>query len=137
MPLSICQKLNVGELILTTISLQLTDRSVKYLVGILENILVKVEKFFIPVDIIILEMEEDVQIPIVLGRPFLAIAGAIIDVKNGHLTLKVRDEKVKFNMFQAMKQKSKPNECLRVDIIDKLVEEDFKRDILETLLKLV
>ncbi|XP_058002266.1 uncharacterized protein LOC131179435 [Hevea brasiliensis] len=60
MPLSICQKLNVGELKLTTISLQLVDRSVKYPIGILKNIPLKVGKFFIPVDFVILEMEEDV-----------------------------------------------------------------------------
>ncbi|XP_021672393.2 uncharacterized protein LOC110658913 [Hevea brasiliensis] len=108
MPLSICQKLNVGELRPTTISLQLADRFVKYPLGILENIPIKVGNFFIPVDFVFLEMEEDVQIPIILGRPFLATVGVIIDVKNGHLTLKVGDEVVEFNLFQALKQKFKP-----------------------------
>ncbi|XP_057985298.1 uncharacterized protein LOC131170255 [Hevea brasiliensis] len=98
-PLSICRKLNVRELRPTTISLQLADRSIKYLVGILENILIKVGKFFIPLDFVVQEIEEDIQIPIILGRPFLATAGAIIDVKNGLLTLKVGDEKVEFNLF--------------------------------------
>ncbi|XP_058008244.1 uncharacterized protein LOC131182895 [Hevea brasiliensis] len=60
MPLSICKKLDVGELKPTTISLQLADRSVKYPVGILENILIKMGKFFIPVDFVVLEIEEDV-----------------------------------------------------------------------------
>ncbi|XP_058008096.1 uncharacterized protein LOC131182802 [Hevea brasiliensis] len=68
MPLSICEKL-------------------KYPVGILENVPLKVGKFFIPVDFIVLEMEEDVRTPIILGRPFLATAGANIDVKNGKLKL--------------------------------------------------
>ncbi|XP_058003929.1 uncharacterized protein LOC131180599 [Hevea brasiliensis] len=92
MPLSICQKLEVEELKPTTISLQLADRSIKYPMGILENIPIKVGKFFIPVDFVVLEMEEDVQILIILGRPFLATAGAIIDAKNRRLTLKVGDE---------------------------------------------
>ncbi|XP_057989058.1 uncharacterized protein LOC110659145 [Hevea brasiliensis] len=127
MPLFICQKLNVGELRPTTISLQLVDKSVKYPVIILENIPIKVRKFFIPVDFVILEMEEYIQIPIILGRPFLATTGVIIDVKNGLITLKVGDEEVEFNLFQAMKQKSEPDECLRVDIIDKLVEEEFQK----------
>ncbi|XP_058003683.1 uncharacterized protein LOC131180089 [Hevea brasiliensis] len=60
MPLSICNKLDVGELKPTTISLQLVDRFVKYPVGILENIPIKVGKFFIPVDFVVWEMEEDV-----------------------------------------------------------------------------
>ncbi|XP_058002322.1 uncharacterized protein LOC131179484 [Hevea brasiliensis] len=125
MPLSIYQKLNVGELKPTTISLQLVDRSIKYPVGILENIPIKVRKFFILVDFVILEIEEDVQFLILLERLFLATAGAIIDIKNGHLTLKVGDEEVEFNLFQALKQKSKLDECLRADIINKLMEEEF------------
>ncbi|KAJ9145691.1 hypothetical protein P3X46_028044 [Hevea brasiliensis] len=60
MPLSICKKLEIGELKPITISLQLADRSIKYPVGILENIPIKVGKFFIPVDFVVLEMEEDV-----------------------------------------------------------------------------
>ncbi|XP_057986699.1 uncharacterized protein LOC131171246 [Hevea brasiliensis] len=70
-------------------------------------------------------MEEDVQIPIILGRPFLATTRAIIDVKNRWLTLKVGEEEVEFNLFRAMKHKPNTDECLRVDIIDKLVEEEF------------
>ncbi|XP_021686699.2 uncharacterized protein LOC110669368 [Hevea brasiliensis] len=88
MPLSICKKLDIGELKPIIISLLLVDRYVKYPIGILENIPIKVGKFFIPIDFAILEMEEDVQIPIILGRPFLATAGVVIDVKNGLLTLK-------------------------------------------------
>ncbi|XP_058003682.1 uncharacterized protein LOC110666781 [Hevea brasiliensis] len=83
MPLSICQKLGVGELKPTIISLQLADRSVKYPISILENIPIKMGKFLIPVDFVVLEMEEDIQILIILGRPFLATAKTIIDVKNG------------------------------------------------------
>ncbi|XP_057986700.1 uncharacterized protein LOC131171247 [Hevea brasiliensis] len=101
--------------------------SVKYLVGILENIPIKVRKFFIPVDFVVLKMEKDVQIPIILGRPFLTTAEAIIDVKNGRLTLKVGDEDVEFNLFKAVKHKLKPDECLKVNITDKLVEEELHK----------
>ncbi|XP_057994988.1 uncharacterized protein LOC131175288 [Hevea brasiliensis] len=101
--------------------------AIKYLVGILENIPIKVEKFFIPVDFVVLKMEEDVQIPIILGRPFLATVGAIIDFKNGQLTLKVGDKEVEFNLFRAVKHKLEPDECLRVDITDKLVEEELHK----------
>ncbi|XP_021683717.2 uncharacterized protein LOC110667228 [Hevea brasiliensis] len=127
MPLSTCQKLNVGELKWTTISLQLADRYVKYPIGILENIPIKIGKFFIPTDFIVLEKDKDVQIPIILGRPFLATGRAIIDVKNGQLTLKVGEEEVEFNLFHAMKQKQDMDKCLRVDISDELVEEEFNQ----------
>ncbi|XP_058005232.1 uncharacterized protein LOC131180936 [Hevea brasiliensis] len=70
-------------------------------------------------DFVILEMEEDIQIPMILGRPFLATTGAIIDVKNWRLTLKVGDEEVEFNLFDTMQHKFEYDECLRVDIVDK------------------
>ncbi|KAJ9168219.1 hypothetical protein P3X46_019770 [Hevea brasiliensis] len=103
MPLSIYKKLEIGKLKPTTISLQLADRSFKY------------------------PMEEDVQIPIILGRPFLATAGAIIDVKNGRLTLKVGEEEVEFNLFDIMKHKFEPDECFKVDIIDEHVKDEFHK----------
>ncbi|KAJ9164304.1 hypothetical protein P3X46_023900 [Hevea brasiliensis] len=81
MPLSIYEKLNMGDLKPTHISLQSADRSIKYPEGILENVPLKVRKFYIPVDFVILDMEEDSNIPIILGRPFLATAGVLIDVK--------------------------------------------------------
>jgi len=75
MPYSICKKLQVGDLKPTTISLQLADRSVKYPLGVLEDIPLQVGKFFIPYDFVVMEMEEDSRIPIILGRPFLALQG--------------------------------------------------------------
>ncbi|XP_021678391.2 uncharacterized protein LOC110663417 [Hevea brasiliensis] len=127
MPLLVFQKLEIRELKPTTISLQLADRSIKYPVGILENIPIKVGKFFIPVDFVVLEMEEDVQIPIILRRPFLETIGAIIDVKNERLTLKVGDEEVKFNLFNTMKHTLEPDECFKVDMVNKQVEEEFHK----------
>ncbi|XP_057994365.1 uncharacterized protein LOC131174626 [Hevea brasiliensis] len=118
MPLSICEKLKIRDLKPTTISLQLADRSIKYPVGILENVPLKVGKFFIPVDFIVLEMEEDVRTPIILGRPFLATAGANIDVKNGKLKLTVGEEEIEFNLFQNSKELAVLNSCYRVDVIE-------------------
>ncbi|XP_021760169.1 DNA damage-inducible protein 1-like, partial [Chenopodium quinoa] len=94
MPLSICEKLQMGELKPTRISLQLADRSVKFPLGILEDVPLRVGKFFIPCDFVVMEMEEDAHVPIILGRPFLATAGAIIDMKNGKITFEVGDEKM-------------------------------------------
>ncbi|XP_057984621.1 uncharacterized protein LOC131169411 [Hevea brasiliensis] len=127
MPLSICKKLDVGEFKPAIISLQLADRSVKYPVGTLENIPIKVGKFFIPFDFVVLEIEEDIQIPIILRRPFMANAGAIIDVKNGQLTLKVGDEEVEFNLFSAIKHKLERDKCFKVNIIDKQIKEEFHK----------
>ena len=79
-------------------SLQLTDRSVKYPRGVIEDVLVKVKKLYLPVDIIILNMEEDREVPIILGRPFLVSGNTLIDVRRAKLTLRVQDDEVTFNI---------------------------------------
>ena len=69
-------------------SIQLADKSIKYPRGIIEDILVKVDKFIFPVDFVVLDMDEDVEVPLILSRPFLATTRAIIDVGDGKLVLK-------------------------------------------------
>ncbi|KAL8529908.1 hypothetical protein ACS0TY_007105 [Phlomoides rotata] len=84
-------------------NLQLADRTVTYPRGIVEDVLVKVDKFIFPVDFVVLDMVEDKAIPLILGRPFLATGGAMINVRNRELTLDVGGEKVSFNISKAMK----------------------------------
>ncbi|CAH9088199.1 unnamed protein product [Cuscuta epithymum] len=74
MPYSLCEKLALGPLKPTRMCIQLADRSVKYPKGIIEDVLVKVDKFIIPVDFVILDMNRDREVPLILGRPFLANA---------------------------------------------------------------
>ncbi|CAM9000423.1 unnamed protein product [Rhodiola kirilowii] len=83
MPYSLCRKLDMGTLTPTSISLRLADRSSRVPKGILEDVPIKVGNFYIPVDFFVLEMEEEKETPIILGRPFLATAGAVIDVRRG------------------------------------------------------
>ena len=80
MPLSMLRRLGLSEARSTTVTLQLADRSLKHPREVIENVLVKVDKFIFPVDFIVLDMEEDKEIPIILGRPFLATGKALIDV---------------------------------------------------------
>lgn len=117
MPLSIYKKLGLNDLKHTTVSLQLADRSIKYPLGVVENVLMKVDKFIIPVDFIILDMDEDVNVPIILGRPFLATAGTIIDVKNGKLTFKIGEEEVHFDLSQPTKHSLVSDHVFKVDEI--------------------
>ena len=72
MPLSIDKRLSLGELTPTTITPPMVDRTLAHPKGILEDVLIKVGKFFFPVDFVVINMEEDKQIPLLLGRPFLA-----------------------------------------------------------------
>ena len=102
MPLSVAKQLSLGELIPTTITLQMADRSMVKPEGVLEDVLVTVGKFVFPVDFIVLEMEADSQVPLLLGRPFLATGAALIDMQKGVLTLRVGEEAAAFNMIEGM-----------------------------------
>ena len=95
MSFSVAKKLNLGEITPTTLSLQMVDISLTFSKGIIEDVLVKVAKFIFPVDFLVLEMEEDMVAPIILGRLFLTTGKALIDVKNGELTLRVGEDQVK------------------------------------------
>ena len=89
MPLSFAQRLSLRELTPTAITLQMADRTLAHPKGILEDVLIKVGKFVFPVDFVVINIEEDKQIPLLLGRPFLATGAALIDVKKWELTLRV------------------------------------------------
>ncbi|KAL5573695.1 hypothetical protein UlMin_023292 [Ulmus minor] len=125
MPLSIFRKLGLGEVKPTTVSLQLTDRSIKHPRGIIEDVLVKVDKFIFPADFIVLDMEEDREIPLILGRPFLATGRTLIDVHQGKLILRVQDEQVTFNVFEDMKFPYDVDACFAISVLDRVVAEKF------------
>ena len=80
----------------------MADRSMAQPEGILEDVLVKVGKFIFPMDVVIMQMEEDTQVPLLLRRPFLATGDALIDVQKGELTLRVGNEAVHFNINRSL-----------------------------------
>ena len=82
----------------------MVDRTMAQLEGILEDVLIKVGKFIFPMDFVVIDMEEDKQIPLLLGRSFLATGAALTYVKKGELTLRVGEEKVQFNLNHSLKQ---------------------------------
>ena len=104
MPLSVAQRLSLGELTPTAITLQMADITLTHPEGILEDVLIKVRKFVFLGDFVVINMEEDKQAPLLLGRPFLATGATLIDVKKGELTLRVGDEAVHFNLNHSLKQ---------------------------------
>ncbi|XP_076960150.1 uncharacterized protein LOC143636446 [Bidens hawaiensis] len=103
MPYSLYKKLDLGEPVPTRMSLSLADRSVKYPRRIVENVLVKVDKFVFPVDFVILDMEADDQVQLILGRPFMRTAKALINVLDGKITLRVWEENVTFDVVKSMR----------------------------------
>ncbi|GJY34367.1 mitochondrial proton/calcium exchanger protein-like protein isoform X1 [Tanacetum coccineum] len=96
MPLSTYLNLGLGELAHTKLTFELADRTVKYPKGIAKNILVGIGKFTFPMDFIILDMPEDIKVPLILERPFLSTAHAKIDVYKRKITLRVEEERIVF-----------------------------------------
>ena len=100
----------------TTITIQMADRSLAQPEGVLEDVLVKVGKFIFHGDFVVMKIEEANQVPLLLGRPFLATGAALIDVQKGELTLRVGDEAVHFNLNKILTQSDVDAEnCNAVD----------------------
>ena len=81
MHLSVAKRLSLGEHTPTTMTLKMADITLAHPKGILEDVLIKVEEFIFLVDFVVIDIEEDKQVPLLLGRPFLATGVALIDVK--------------------------------------------------------
>ncbi|XP_027101291.2 uncharacterized protein [Coffea arabica] len=119
-PLTMVRHLGLKKLQHTNISLQLAHKSIRHPMGILEIVLIKVQKFIIPVDFVVLDMEEEVNVPIILGRPFLATASTIIDVKRGKFKFQIGQEEVEFDLSKVEKYPSFTDHVYSVDICDEL-----------------
>ena len=121
MPLSIFRRLGLGEARPTTVTLQLVDRSLKHPRGVIENVLVKVDKFIFPAYFIVLDIEGDREIPIILGRPFLAIDRAMVDVQQGELKLRVQDDEVRFNVFNVVRHPTETDAWFMIEVVEAIV----------------
>nr|GEU81097.1 reverse transcriptase domain-containing protein [Tanacetum cinerariifolium] len=130
MPLSIWKRLKLPTLNDTKMVLELADRTISKPTGVAENIFVKVDKFYFPADFVVLDFIADPRIPLILGRPFLSTAHALIDVYEGEiilchydqsLTLKCGDKpSTSYNNFQSLN---------KVDLID-VTYEEYSQEVL-------
>ncbi|XP_074562789.1 uncharacterized protein LOC141819359 [Curcuma longa] len=115
-PYSISEKYGYTDLKLTTMAIQLADHSCRYPMEIIEDVPVEVGGFTVPIDFVVLDMEKDPSILIILGRLFLATAGAKIDVKNHKLSLEVGNKKVEFNFaLDSNAYLPEKGKCYRLD----------------------
>ena len=103
MLLSIFKKLGLQEAKPTTIALQMADRSIAKPWGVIEDVLVKVDKFIYLVDFVVLDRGDDNEVLLILGRPFLAMGRALIDVEAGCLTLRMDNDQVHFHKTHSAK----------------------------------
>jgi len=126
MPLSLIKQIGGVEIKPTWMALQLANRTIKHPYGIIEEVLVKVNKFLFQVDILVMDMDEGSEVPLVLVGPFMKTANVVIDVNDGKLYVRVQDDEVYFNVFEAMKHPMDKNECIRIDVLDEVIFESKK-----------
>src|SRR3954466_700622 len=129
MPFSLFEKLGFEDVKPKTISLQLAARSIVYPRGIIEDMLIKVKHFIFPVDFIVLDMEEDRNIPLILGRPFLRTARTIIDVAKGKLIMRLGEEQIEFQFVNSMKFPLEVDCCYRIDEIENAMDDSVSNHI--------
>ena len=125
LPYSVYVELGLGELEPTNITLQLADRSVKIPRGIVKDVLVQVDKFYFPVDFVVLDTQpvvnQGTQFPVILGRPFLATTNAIIHYRGGLMTLSFGNMTVNLNIFNVIKEIGDGEDVYEVNMIDSVV----------------
>lgn len=115
----IFQKLGIGKLKLMKMTLQLADRFIHHPMGIIEDILLKMDRFIFPVDFVILDLDDKVEVPLNLWWPFLATSQALIDVKDGRMVLRDGDEEVVLKLRDAMRHSMDFDDtCYALDIVD-------------------
>ena len=126
LPYSMYKQLGLGELKPTSITLSVADRSIKIPKGTVEDGLILVDKFYYPVDFVILDTEPAAAwanyVPIILGRPFLATSNAIINCRNGVMQLTFGNMTLELNIFHLSKKHTQsmedaPEEVCIIDTI--------------------
>ncbi|GJZ76421.1 reverse transcriptase domain-containing protein [Tanacetum coccineum] len=118
MPLSVWKHLSLPELTSTRMTLKLVDRSVAHPKGVAKDVFVKVGKFYFPADFVVVDYDVDPQVPLILGRPFLRTARALINVYGEELTLRDDDEAITFKVGQTLRYSRSYKTVNQVNVID-------------------
>ncbi|XP_006576016.1 uncharacterized protein [Glycine max] len=122
MSLSMCRRIRNLKIDPTRMTLQLANRSITRLFVVVGDVLVKVRHFTFPVDFVIMDIKEDEEIPLILGRPFMLATKCVVKMGNGNLELSVNDQKVTFNLFEVVKHPSANKPCFKVEAVEQEVD---------------
>ncbi|GJS12326.1 reverse transcriptase domain-containing protein [Tanacetum coccineum] len=132
MPLSIWKELSLPALTKTRMILELADRTISTPTGIAEDVFVKVRTLFFPADFVVVDYVADPRVPLILGRPFLRMARALIDVHGEQMTLRHDDQSVTFKVGDTETFSYNITESVnRVDVID-IACKEYVQEVLET-----
>ncbi|GKA36459.1 putative nucleotidyltransferase, ribonuclease H [Tanacetum coccineum] len=131
LPASLVDKYDLRTLHKTDTIISFADRSTKIPRGILEDVIVKVDDFYYPVDFFVMDTEspyKDVQPTIILGRPFLATIDARINCRTSAMNITFGNKKLRLNVFNSVNSPTM-NECYQVDVIDEEVQKHTPRTL--------
>ncbi|GJV27577.1 reverse transcriptase domain-containing protein [Tanacetum coccineum] len=120
MPLSVWKKLSLPDLTSTRMTLELADRTITRPNGVAEDVFVKVGKFHYPADFVVVDFDADPRVPLILERPFLRMARALIDVYGEEITLRYNDEAITINVGHTSSHSYRYDDASvnRIDVID-------------------
>nr|GEW16642.1 reverse transcriptase domain-containing protein [Tanacetum cinerariifolium] len=129
MPYSVCKRLSLPDLTPTCMTLELADRSISRLVGVAEDVYVKVGSFHFPADFVVVDFDADPRVPLILERSFLKTGRALIDVFEGELTLRVGKEVITLNLDQTSRYSANYSDMTakRIDVIDMACENTLRK----------
>jgi hypothetical protein len=126
-PLSVIERIGGLDITRTRMTLQLADKSITRPSGIAEDVLVRVDKFVFPIDFVVMDIEEDDDVPLILGRSFIKTARMMIDSDDGIMKVRVQDEEVSFNLWEAMKHPKGKGACFKLDATDEAITDARKQ----------
>nr|GEU74496.1 reverse transcriptase domain-containing protein [Tanacetum cinerariifolium] len=131
MPFSMWKRLSLPDLTPTCMTLELADRSISRLVGVAEDVYVKVGSFHFSIDFVVVDFDADPRVPLFLKRSFLKSGRAVIDVFEGELTLRVGKEAITFKLDQTSRYFANYSDMTakHIDAIDMACEE-YSQEIL-------
>jgi len=112
----------------TRMTLQLADRSITRPYGVIKDVLVKVKHLIFPADFVVIDIEEDVDILLILGSPFMSTTSCVVDTGKKILQMGIKDQKISFDLFQEDKDPPSQNVCLKLHVME---EKRPKEKVLE------
>ncbi|XP_006599829.1 uncharacterized protein [Glycine max] len=117
-PFSMCQRLGELEIMPTFMTLQLAYHSITRTYGVIEDVLVKVKYLIFPADFVVMDIEEDFDIPLILGHPFMSTTSCMVDKGKKMLQMGIEDQKISFDLFHKDKDPPNRNVCLKVHVME-------------------
>jgi len=112
MSLSRCQRFGELEIMPTWMTSHLADRSITRPYGVIEDVLVWVKHLIFPADFVVMDVEEDADIPLILGRPFMSTASCVVDMRKKKLEMGNEDQQISFDLFNEERKLLDQNVCL-------------------------